>query len=135
MLKGCDKLQISEKAQCPKLGTTGNNAADQPEEVTITNISPEKHNLWVHNNDDGSDEKTLSVSKDALVEHEAGTSKLVYGVFFTLSLVSLLLIWVLYAYRNPHTKSGQFLIQVSILFLRFVVFFYSFAVVAYLAWL
>lgn len=118
MLKGCDKSQVSEETQCPKLGTIGNNAADQPDEVTITNMPSDKQNLWVHNSDEVSEEKPSLVSKDALVEHESGASKLVYGVFFPLTLVSLLLIWVLYAYRNPHTKSGQFLIQVSFFYLN-----------------
>lgn len=35
------------------------------------------------------------------------------GVFVPICLVSCALLWILYAYRNPHTRSGQLLIQVS----------------------
>jgi len=34
-------------------------------------------------------------------------------IMFTIVLVAGLGVWVLYAYRNPHTASGQFLIRVS----------------------
>lgn len=36
------------------------------------------------------------------------------GLFVPIMLVMCLVVWVFYAYRNPHTKSGQLLIQVSV---------------------
>lgn len=35
------------------------------------------------------------------------------GLFVPIILVMSLVLWIFYAYRNPHTKSGQLLIQVS----------------------
>lgn len=100
-----------DNLQCPALGAHGNNAADQPDEVTLPSLI-DKHNLSVHNPNEATEDKSSLVDKEALV-HNSSTSKLVYGIFFPLALVTILLIWVLYAYRNPYTKSGQFLIQVS----------------------
>jgi hypothetical protein len=37
----------------------------------------------------------------------------IIGILFTIALVTGLGVWVLYAYRNPHTASGQLLIRVS----------------------
>lgn len=46
-------------------------------------------------------------------EEEVGNVSVAFSFFLPVVLVSMLAIWVLYAYRNPHTKSGQLLIQVS----------------------
>ena len=48
---------------------------------------------------------------DESVEHKSMGVTL--GVFVPICLVSCALLWILYAYRNPHTRSGQLLIQVS----------------------
>ena len=37
----------------------------------------------------------------------------IIGILFITALVTGLGVWVLYAYRNPHTASGQLLIRVS----------------------
>jgi hypothetical protein len=37
----------------------------------------------------------------------------IIGILFIIALVAGLGVWILYAYRNPHTASGQFLIRVS----------------------
>lgn len=39
----------------------------------------------------------------------------IIAIIFIITLVSGLAAWVLYAYMNPHTTSGQILIRVSIL--------------------
>lgn len=36
----------------------------------------------------------------------------VAGLLFPCVVVMCLVLWIFYAYRNPHTKSGQLLIQV-----------------------
>jgi hypothetical protein len=52
------------------------------------------------------------VSKAALEEHaEPKNMNVALGVLLPISFVMIVLMWVLYAYRNPHTKSGQLLIQ------------------------
>lgn len=38
---------------------------------------------------------------------------LTLSLFVPICFIACILLWVLYAYRNPHTKSGQLLIQVS----------------------
>lgn len=45
-------------------------------------------------------------------EEEKGGMGTAMGVLIPFGLVFLAVGWVMYAYRNPHTKSGQFLIQV-----------------------
>lgn len=47
-------------------------------------------------------------------EKAKGGMGTVMGVLIPFGLVFLAVGWVTYAYRNPHTKSGQFLIQVRI---------------------
>lgn len=37
----------------------------------------------------------------------------IVAIVFLVAMASLFSMWVLYAYRNPHTTSGQMLIRVS----------------------
>lgn len=63
------------------------------------------------------------VSKASRISHEANVSVVekpatmnvssALAVFLIVTLVSALVIWIFYAYRNPHTTSGQILIKVS----------------------
>lgn len=41
------------------------------------------------------------------------TTSFAIGILLPIVVIITLLMWVFYAYRNPHTKSGQLLIQVS----------------------
>ena len=55
-------------------------------------------------------------SQDKLVdESDTGSFGFALGVLVPICLLSFLALWIFYAYRNPHTKSGQLLIQVTIL--------------------
>lgn len=52
-------------------------------------------------------------SKEHMGEnHSVSNFNLILGIIVPLAMVITMLIWVLYAFRNPHTKSGQLLIQV-----------------------
>lgn len=64
----------------------------------------------------GTQMKPLAGTQMKSMAEEAEPSQkmsLTLGLFIPICLVSCVLLWVLYAYRNPHTKSGQLLIQVS----------------------
>lgn len=56
----------------------------------------------------------LNDGDDDVEDHEEakGGMGTAMGVLIPFGLVFLAVGWVMYAYRNPHTKSGQFLIQV-----------------------
>lgn len=65
------------------------------------------------------EESSPIVGRAALSHAEADDTKrsgagFFIGIFLPIVLIMTLIVWVFYAYRNPHTKSGQLLIQVSI---------------------
>lgn len=60
----------------------------------------------------------VAVKKAALAhamdnEPKAGGVGFVIGLLLPIVFIMSIIVWVFYAYRNPHTKSGQLLIQVS----------------------
>lgn len=61
--------------------------------------------------------KSIDVKKAALSHNDGEQSKsshasFALGILLPIIVVASLVMWVFYAYRNPHTKSGQLLIQV-----------------------
>lgn len=61
--------------------------------------------------------KTGDLKKAALSHTDSEQSKHTHasfavGILLPIIVVASLVMWVFYAYRNPHTKSGQLLIQV-----------------------
>lgn len=52
-------------------------------------------------------------SAEPLAHDDENGVGLAVGLFVPILMVMCLVLWVFYAYRNPHTKSGQLLIQVS----------------------
>lgn len=61
-----------------------------------------------HNDND------VLISNVAPLAHDDGSGVgMALGLFVPIILVMSLVLWIFYAYRNPHTKSGQLLIQVS----------------------
>lgn len=84
-----------------------------------------ENDKWRHGGDaeiPSVETKSHEVSKAALPhiaessETKSGGAGFVVGLLLPLVVVMSLVVWVLYAYRNPHTKSGQLLIQVTIYF-------------------
>lgn len=121
---GCERTQLRDEKTCPALGTKGNNYASQ-QQVTASptqNQNDEQSNTV---NGDASrrngSNKSNDVKKAALAhidnndEQQAKHSHASFalGILLPIVVVASLVLWVFYAYRNPHTKSGQLLIQVS----------------------
>lgn len=116
-ISGCDRNSITQENLCPAIGQKGNNAnqngSSTPAIVLDGNTNhTDNERSFQPNNKAGIDflttEKPLA---DERVEHKSMDVTL--GVFVPISLVLCALLWILYAYRNPHTRSGQLLIQVS----------------------
>lgn len=137
---GCESSSLTDYHLCPVIGQKGNNAANQTNINNTTANSKSKSTSTVnpiYNNDNsdhklpmGSNDQTPTSSSSSAVahqeypitkemrsaldttEHQPKSMGLALG--FTLPICMLLMVslWVLYAYRNPHTKSGQLLIQV-----------------------
>lgn len=127
--KGCDASKITQAGICPKIGEKGNDyksSTDEPEtssppasptespidksnSVTQSSrINNRKMNLDEHDNE-------TPVAPDHInAEHHDSHSKSVkatLGFLIPLGLILTAALWAFYAYRNPHSKSGQFLIQ------------------------
>ncbi|XP_055716973.1 plexin domain-containing protein 1 isoform X2 [Phlebotomus papatasi] len=129
--KGCEKVQIVDQFKCPAIGEKGNNAgsgSDSSEggEKSWHSDSGARDTEEEHRgNPMGSDESrdvsrsgSDMVSKQLITRdsadsgtgHSAGVGT-VLGFLIPVVLILSGVLWVFYAYRNPHTKSGQFLIQ------------------------
>ena len=97
LLKGCDKAQAVSEDECASVEVpvrkTKQSAATVP-------LQPSSRNS--ERTDEDSDEDV-----------EGGGVGTVMGVLIPFGLVFLAVGWLMYAYRNPHTKSGQLLIQVG----------------------
>uniref|UniRef100_A0A182NQ96 PSI domain-containing protein n=1 Tax=Anopheles dirus TaxID=7168 RepID=A0A182NQ96_9DIPT len=132
--KGCDATTISEISYCPALGQKGNSYGG-PVEVTTkmmdkynsskgnrdnqqptTDGKPSQNGFLVNgSNVHGGSSKDEAINK-ASVYHTAdvpseSSSNLVVSMLVVLAILLTCGCWVLYAYRNPHTKSGQLLIR------------------------
>ncbi|XP_055915390.1 plexin domain-containing protein 2 isoform X2 [Eupeodes corollae] len=121
--KGCDRDPINVVNLCPAIGQKGNNAA-QITNQTIIDHGENNHNgeyFPVKTSDENSETQYTSQSDFSVNKAAANFSSadggdvhsvgVVLGFIAPICLVMTLLVWVLYAYRNPHTKSGQLLIQ------------------------
>ncbi|XP_018803012.1 PREDICTED: plexin domain-containing protein 2 isoform X2 [Bactrocera latifrons] len=128
--KGCDRTQIVNTSACPALGQKGNNAIDSgntnastnttPTDVPTENVNNNQHESSTHVSDTNSatvtpvhdDNHAVKVMNEALESHaESKSMGLALGFLVPICLVLTVVLWVFYAYRNPHTKSGQLLIQ------------------------
>ncbi|XP_053970308.1 plexin domain-containing protein 2 [Hylaeus volcanicus] len=108
LLKGCDVRKIKEVDNCPPPTTT---YKEHEEEFN--------HVLHVHS------EETVTVSEMNAKQERPGTSSLefgrnnnmnmgvsgIIGILLVVGLVMGLVAWAAYAYRNPHSASGQMLIR------------------------
>ncbi|XP_011198387.2 plexin domain-containing protein 2 isoform X2 [Bactrocera dorsalis] len=128
--KGCDRTQIVDTSACPALGQKGNNAIDSgntnastnttPTNVPTENVNNNQHESSTHVSDTNTatvtpvhdDIHAAKVTNEALESHaESKSMGLALGFLVPICLVLTVVLWVFYAYRNPHTKSGQLLIQ------------------------
>lgn len=126
--KGCDKTQIMEISVCPALGQKGNNYG---EPIEISTEGNDTNGTYRHeseippstkNNGNGKSksESHPSGAEDgvnkvpafhAAMEQESSSSSLLVSMMVICGILLGCGCWVLYAYRNPHTKSGQLLIR------------------------
>lgn len=132
--KACDRFLITNASTCPAIGHEGNNHTtdgntnNNHKDVTTHPFKPYNpsglESSTVTPLDGGNSEyqyngtqmKPLAGTQMKSMADEAEPTRkmsLTLGLFIPICLVSCILLWVLYAYRNPHTKSGQLLIQVS----------------------
>ncbi|XP_073828163.1 plexin domain containing lethal (1) G0289 isoform X2 [Musca autumnalis] len=129
----CERFQINTASTCPAAGSnntnthTDGNDNTNHKDVTAHPFKPynpsglesstatapvDSGNTEYQYN--GTQMKPLAGTQMKSMAEEAEPSQkmnVTLGVFIPICLVSCVLLWVLYAYRNPHTKSGQLLIQ------------------------
>lgn len=117
---GCERTLLKDSKTCPALGTKGNNYAQQ-QKVTP---SPLDKDRWStadeeHNHTNDTSKLSSEVKKAALAHMDDSTGQakqnnasFALGILLPIIVVMSLVMWIFYAYRNPHTKSGQLLIQV-----------------------
>lgn len=114
--KGCDIAQITNANACPTIGTKGNNyGAEQSYEVkSVTNADDlYEHSVSIQDSSRIKGDSGVHIQSAAhpYSNDDKGSVGMALGVFIPIALVLCLAVWVFYAYRNPHTKSGQLLIQ------------------------
>lgn len=127
--KGCDKTQIMEISVCPALGQKGNNYGEPVEISTEGNDTngTYRHETEIQLSKSGTANKSgpggingAAANDDSVnkvpafhtgAEQESSSSSLLVTMLVICCLVVTCGGWVLYAYRNPHTKSGQLLIR------------------------
>lgn len=120
---GCERLQLKESKTCPALGTKGNNYSSQqtvttaPSSATRENDQQNSSNaatVDANGNKTSTDVKKAAphISSSNNNEPKHSHASFALGILLPIIVVASLVMWVFYAYRNPHTKSGQLLIQV-----------------------
>lgn len=120
--RGCDRSQISAVEQCPEKGTKGNNYDEQQSIVPSAPGGSGDNERWNHDDAVHGNSKEPDVTikhAQPLADMDAGANGaqnggvgFAAGLLLPCVVVMCLVLWVFYAYRNPHTKSGQLLIQV-----------------------
>ncbi|XP_055621684.1 plexin domain-containing protein 2 [Toxorhynchites rutilus septentrionalis] len=122
--KGCDKTQIMEISVCPALGQKGNNYGEPVEISTEGNDTngTYRHETEVHlskntnsktgpSGSSGDDSVNKVPAFHASTEQESSSNSLLVSLMIVSGILLSCGCWALYAYRNPHTKSGQLLIR------------------------
>lgn len=113
---------MNETYACPANGSKGNNYGQEqtfdvmtPPSIFPSIPQPTGHQRPANSNETQAQSFAVVRPKvgDEPSTEEVGNVSIAFSFFMPIVLVSLLAFWVLYAYRNPHTKSGQLLIQVS----------------------
>lgn len=140
MITGCDASKITEVKQCPKLGEKGNDYEStlnvpekensSPAAATTSTAEIEKSSAVTQSsrinnrkmNLDEHDNTILGPDHVSAESNESNSSSVgtVLGFIIPIGLVLTAVLWVFYAYRNPQTKSGQFLIQVIFFLLKYL---------------
>lgn len=117
---GCERTLINNSQSCPALGSKGNNyAAQEAQKTQADEGRPQNTTATLPNKSPDASSPEVAIKKAALahaMENDPKTSSVSFVVGLLLPIVFILsiVVWVFYAYRNPHTKSGQLLIQVRL---------------------
>ncbi|XP_034945944.1 plexin domain-containing protein 2 [Chelonus insularis] len=104
--KGCEQRNIREESSCPanpKLSEHGDNISD-------THINSEDLSAGVQRKH-LINELNISESAHSHVNMSHMSVSGIIGILLVISLVGGLVGWAAYAYRNPHSASGQMLIR------------------------
>lgn len=120
---GCEKNHLKDTKTCPALGAKGNNYAkeqpvDGPTNKNVSEISNPENCGGLEN-----ETKSPLELKKTRIDNEQpkhSHASFALGILLPIAVIASLVMWVFYAYRNPHTKSGQLLIQVSFISLQFI---------------
>lgn len=106
-MKECDKKNVASEAQCSQITSSNSYVHD----VTY-NTDEQKH---LENNPYQASSRVSNSDKASDGNVRMGVSGIIVTIFI-IAMVSGLAVWVFYAYRNPHTTSGQMLIRVSCIY-------------------
>lgn len=122
---------LKDSKMCPQKGTKGNNFSNQQEIPDV--LPPPNGNVQMPINTSDTHKQssnTDSVVKKSALSHadtvkpKQTNANFMVGILLPMVVVLSMIMWVFYAYRNPHTKSGQLLIQVSWPFNDTLIFIY-----------
>lgn len=130
---GCERSQLRDSKTCPALGTKGNNYSSQQPVTsapTSTNQNEQQNSSSAAEANANGNKTSTDVKKAAPHisnnEPKHSHASFALGILLPIIVIASLVMWVFYAYRNPHTKSGQLLIQVSSHLFEITPKFYSF---------
>lgn len=108
LTKGCDKKNVNNVTMCTQI---------QPTEVAnvdeVNNIDDQKPHREFY------DWKKSSLQQKEPVKMSVSS---IVAILFLISMFTGMGMWLFYAYRNPHTTSGQILIRVRFLLICFLGF-------------
>ncbi|XP_076619071.1 plexin domain containing lethal (1) G0289 [Colletes latitarsis] len=108
LLKGCDVRKIKDVANCPPPTTTYKEHEEEfnhvlqmhsEETVTVSEMNSKQERS-----------ETLHLERSRDNNMNMGVSGII-GILLVVGLVTGLVAWAAYAYRNPHSASGQILIR------------------------
>ncbi|KAK5646946.1 hypothetical protein RI129_005410 [Pyrocoelia pectoralis] len=140
LAKGCDRKQIANETQCYQVDTveglnhddehnTYYNTDKHVEDTNSKSTNTQTNGNTASNNSinkkitdgDHSQETAFNtvqasrISQNSQQLDSSGDVKMgasgIITILFLVSIITALAVWVLYAYRNPHTTSGQILIR------------------------
>lgn len=111
LLRGCERKKIKTESMCSVVDTgvdLANVTSDEPSSHYVPVIEPNRA-------DDPRQAPRITNEVDIMHAEKPvhmGVSGIV-TILFLITLVLGLSVWLMYAYRNPHSASGQILIRVS----------------------
>uniref|UniRef100_A0A1A9WT35 PSI domain-containing protein n=1 Tax=Glossina brevipalpis TaxID=37001 RepID=A0A1A9WT35_9MUSC len=135
-IRGCDRSQVTDFESCPSAHNEDNHSPGSSAGTSSSSSSSSSSNTADIHHKEGqihpfkpyqpnhiessstmtpseSDMNPVSKEIKSVLEEPAESKNISFTLafFVPICLVACFLLWVLYAYRNPHTKSGQLLIQ------------------------